>query len=1022
MNRTSTDRLSAEDQGVVPTVLAILVVRDGAAWLRECLRGLSRQTHPRLGVLAVDNGSTDGSREILEQALGSERVLTPATDRGVAGAVGSALKLSVAREADYVLVVHDDTVLAADAVSRMVEAAEQVEGAGVVGAKVVDWDDPRILREVGRASDRFGHVHSSLEDDEVDHGQYDRVREVLFVSSCAMLVSHPAWERVGLPDERLASYHEDPDFCWRVRLAGFRVLSTPLARARHRDATERGERRDRHRLRGPRYYRERAALMSMLKNYGALSLLRLLPLYGVEVAGKILLFAATRRLEDAYQVLAASGWNLLHLPGTLRRRIRAQSVRSVPDRSIQRFMVPATDRVRRWVEAAGALLGAEEREREEEAEPLRARATSLPREHPVLVASVLALGVGALASRHLFGDGALEGGVLPAFPASPTGFFRELVSGFRTTGLGGTEPASPALALLGGVSAVLFGSTAVAQKVFVAAGPPLAAALAYRTLVRQTNQRGSAVVAAVAYGLSAVVLWAFSEGRIDLLMGLVAMPAIAGRLDTAFRGDRPARPWHFVVGTGMAVAFGAVFLPGILLAVGVLVVVHALTAGRRLVAGLSLAAPALACGAALAFPVVVGVLAEPAGTLGSGVGEAHVGSLARLVLVAGPASGPFAWFLPISALIAYSAVGKGNRLRASRALLTAAASVGLAWAAAAGYLPGALSNPPAYIVLAAVSETAVVAYGLASVISGIERQALGYRQLAAAALAGLLGGGIALSALVAAVGEWSIGETRLPPAWSVVSGGALPDSRVLWIGRPARRPFPPPGGDPQGSVQAASASVRYSLSDGLGVRALDIGRWSGGGGTEYLEGSLGEILSGTTRHGGALLSVLGVRYVVADERDISPATTARLEEQVDLDKVLGGGLLVFENGRAHPPEVVLRGRQALRGAGASDLLAIASSQSSPASPLHRVPGGWSGSGHRPGLVLLGVDYSPGWELTHEGRNARGKPAYGWAIGLPSPSGAFSVRYTRQGIRTAEMAVLAVLWLAAFWITRRPASR
>ena len=71
----------------------------------------------------------------------------------------------------------------------------------------------------------------------MDHGQYDRVLEVLFVSSCAMLVRREVRRRAGALDERLTSHHEDLDFCWRARLAGYRVIMTPLARVRHESAS-----------------------------------------------------------------------------------------------------------------------------------------------------------------------------------------------------------------------------------------------------------------------------------------------------------------------------------------------------------------------------------------------------------------------------------------------------------------------------------------------------------------------------------------------------------------------------------------------------------------------------------------------------------------------------------------------------------------------------------------------------------------------------------------------------------------
>ena len=452
-------------------MLVVLVSKDGATWLRDCLRALSTQTYPRLGVIAVDNGSTDGSLELLRRSLGPERVVSREDNPGLPAAVRTALEVPAAREADYVLVLHDDVALDPEAIRRMVEAAVRIEGVGIVGPKVVDWDDPRILREVGMSTDRFGYTYSPLEQDEMDHGQYERVREVMFVTSAAMLVSRAALERAGPPDERLTTSYEDLDFCWRARMAGFRVVMTPLARARHRGASLRGERPGARGRSRPRYESERASLAALLKNYSILSLLWVLPLYLVQGLGKTVLWAISRRFDDVWQTFAAWGWNLLHLPGTVRRRVRAQSVRTVPDRSVHRYMAPATMRLRRWNEtAAGILFGRrraaaregvdlesiEELEELEEPPPLGRRAMSFARAHPIATALFLLAIVAGFAYRHLF-RGAISGGALAVPPATPTDYFHELLSSVRTTALGGAQPASPSLGFLGVLSTVLLG-------------------------------------------------------------------------------------------------------------------------------------------------------------------------------------------------------------------------------------------------------------------------------------------------------------------------------------------------------------------------------------------------------------------------------------------------------------------------------------------------------------------------------------------------------------------------------------
>ena len=85
-----------------------------------------------------------------------------------------------------------------------------VEDVGIVGAQ-----DRRQRSIRGRCEtsagppDRFGHPSSPLQPGEIDQGQFDRVLEVLCVSSAAMLIAREAWERAGLFDERLDRAHSD---------------------------------------------------------------------------------------------------------------------------------------------------------------------------------------------------------------------------------------------------------------------------------------------------------------------------------------------------------------------------------------------------------------------------------------------------------------------------------------------------------------------------------------------------------------------------------------------------------------------------------------------------------------------------------------------------------------------------------------------------------------------------------------------------------------------------------------------
>src|SRR4029079_8144561 len=215
---------------------------------------------------------------------------------------------------------------------------------------------------------------------------------------------------------------------------------------------------------------------------------------------RLLFLILARRFEEAWDLLAAWGWNVTHLTGTLKRRRRVQKMRRTKDRQLRRFMESAGLRLPRWFQTAERILEEQRAiEDDEQGEPvsrrLRDRTASLVGTHPVIVASFFGLVIVALLIGFLVGPEVIAGGVLPSFPPSPSGFLNELVSGYRTTPLGGPLTASPALAAMSGVSWLAFASTAIAQKVMLAGAPALAAILMYRAAARLTSRPSASVLA-----------------------------------------------------------------------------------------------------------------------------------------------------------------------------------------------------------------------------------------------------------------------------------------------------------------------------------------------------------------------------------------------------------------------------------------------------------------------------------------------------------------------------------------------
>ena len=1012
-----------------PSVLVVLVVKDGAVWLKRTLASIRRQTHRRIRVVAVDNASSDGSEQILTEALGEDRVIRLERNEGFPAGVTAALSIPVARQADFVLLIHDDTALAPDAVALLVAAAGEGEGAGVVGPKVLDWERPQVLREIGMASDPFGYPYSPLEEDEIDQGQYDSPREVLFVSSSAMLISREAWLRAGLFDERLGTCHADLDFCWRVRLAGFRVVMNPSAVVLHRAAGQRGERPGWTGAR-ERYLAERAGLMSLLKNYRLFSLAWVLPLYAFQGLGKVLLFLVSRRFGDAGQVVAAWGWNIAHLPGTIKRRVRGHAVRRARDRDVARFMAPAGTRLKRWVlQAASVLLGTRTGplEPEETVRPSPARRfVGFLAAHPVGLALGAAVLLTVVAFRGVLLATTLEGGSVPVFPPGATDFLREFGSGWRSSGFGGSAGGSPALFVFGMGSVVAFGTPRLLARVLIAAGPLVAGVSCYRTMLRLTGAKFGSLAGAGCYALSALTLWAASEGRIAVTVFLVALPWLTIRILEAI-GDRIDRPAIWMVGTGMALAVTVSFFPALWLSVAVVLASCLLIPGnwRSSLRGSALVVGAMGVAAVLVFPFTLSIIEAGGGADVDGAGVIDYGTILRLSPGASPGSWAPAFFVPIAATLGL-AVSDGRR-QALRAALAAGASLLLAWLAAAGRLPGAAANPLAYLGVAALGLSLLVAHGVAT-----ERRhmAFDHQRIAWWILAMLVAVGTVLQSAQALRGAWAVGEHRVPPAWSVVSSAdpGVP-FRVLWLGGPGGQSFVPPGGVPDGVIASGHASVRYGVTGREGRSALALGLPPAGAGYEHLNRVMAAILRGGVRHGGALLAPMGIRYVVADPRDLPAPARRRLAQQVDLDLIQrAGGMSVYRNARALPEAWALPGETFQIAARSNELTAPARANPVGAVSLDRVSAtSWQGSVTLPeaGVVVLATDYDGRWRLdTGGGSQLLPFRAFGWGVGFDASVGSsrLSVSFRGQAARSVQLAVLGGLWLAALWFTRRRSDR
>lgn len=1017
-----------------PPVVAVIVASEPGPWFEDTLRSFGAQDYPNLSVLVVDGARTvDSARRVAA-------VLPEAYVRRVEGGGSFAAlandALDTVQGAAFLAFCHADAAPDPDAVRRLVEEAFR-SNAAVVGPKIVDWDRPERLLDVGLIVDKTGNTAPIVERGELDQEQHDGVRDVFSVTNTFMLVRSDLFSALGGFDAVMGDNGVDVDFCWRAQVAGGRVLVAPAARVRHRLGGDEAAPPDEAHLGLDRRHHLRA----MLKNYSFLHLLRVAPQAAVVTLVEWVLALAGRRWREVRDLPAAWWWNLRNSKDLRRRRRRVQNARAVPDSDVRRLQVRGSVRLTNYLrrrlhaeDRAEALVQAGQR--------LAVTVNRGPGQAAALLLVLVGLAV-VVGGRHLIFGPIPAVGELSPFP-SVSAFLRSYLPGWRITGMGSPAPNPPAFAVFGLGGIAFLGRIALLQKVLVVGVWPAAAWGVWR-LTRPFGSTMARFVAMVAYLAVPVSYNAVARGRWGAMIIWAAMPwllglvahishlapfeaAPAGHRVRADGGDGSPVPVTRarleLLKLGVLIAAVSLLAPSVgivlLVAVGGLFIGSVLVGGR---AGLGRAfvgvIAAIVVAAVLLLPwtvdlfapggwaTVVGVAPDPARAPG-------LGALLRFEL--GPmGAAPLGWAFLVAAALPLT-FGRGWRFAwAVRFWFMALACVLVAWAGGRGWIPLRLETPDALLAPAALGLSLAVALGAAAFDLDLPGYRFGWRQMASLASAGALFAGVL--PLLAGVpdGRWTLTDQDVAGSLEWMDAEAANGAfRVLWVGDPVALPL---------DAWPYEQGVGYATSrDGM-PSAVDLLPGSTSGATRAIAGSLREAARGDTARLGRLLAPMGVRYIVVPTElgtgstvggtyPVPASITRALVSQIDLRLLPSDpGVAVYENtswgpGRAFLPDRLAGPLPQQLGPGA-DLAGGAAvlPGTGPVKYSGPVPGG--------GTVLVSEAPSARWQLQVSGAAASRQTAYGVANAYRTGSAGNGVlRYRTPLLRYVLILVGLGLWLLA----------
>ncbi|RPH93217.1 glycosyltransferase family 2 protein [candidate division KSB1 bacterium] len=270
------------------TRIAIIVLNwNGLADTRECLNSLFALEGEKPAIYMVDNGSTDGSAEVLQREFG-DKIILIANEQNLLYAGGNNVGIQRALKdgCSHLLLLNNDTI-ADSLLLREFFRAEERSGDGIYCPKIYYADEPKKLWYAGGILKlkRARTAHRGIR--ETDNGQYDVMEETGWATGCALFAPRRVFETVGLLDESFQLYSEDLDYCLRARDAGFPIIYVPAAKVWHKVSASIGGNLSRRKL-----VRKWNSLRRLLRKHVPNPLTRLIALSDFTVTETIRVFFA----------------------------------------------------------------------------------------------------------------------------------------------------------------------------------------------------------------------------------------------------------------------------------------------------------------------------------------------------------------------------------------------------------------------------------------------------------------------------------------------------------------------------------------------------------------------------------------------------------------------------------------------------------------------------------------------------------------------------------------------------------
>ncbi len=220
-------------------VTVVIPNYNGIKFMEDCLDSLLSQEEgtPPMRVLVVDNGSRDGSRQLVEERFPEVELVALPENTGFCHAVNVGIR---AAGTPYVILLNNDTKVRPHFVKALYEAMEADGRAFSASARMLMWDRPELMDDAGDGYCVLGWAYSRGKGRPA--ADYEKPAKVFSSCGGAAIYRKSILDKIGLFDEAHFAYLEDLDIGYRARIYGYHSIYEPSAEVLHFGSASSGSR------------------------------------------------------------------------------------------------------------------------------------------------------------------------------------------------------------------------------------------------------------------------------------------------------------------------------------------------------------------------------------------------------------------------------------------------------------------------------------------------------------------------------------------------------------------------------------------------------------------------------------------------------------------------------------------------------------------------------------------------------------------------------------------------------------